>query len=111
MILTCAFTQTARDFGLLIASVSAIYFTRSFNKWQRRLEQEKLRFQLYDRRLGVYFVFRELLQTLLENGDDETKASFLKAAPARLEVPFLFADNPDLEACLEQICARVNDLA
>jgi len=117
MILTRAFMQTAREFGPIvvfigpfIVPVLVFLLTRSFYNWQQKLEQAKLRFQLYDRRLPIYHIFLELLQALPEKGDDEIEAAFRKTALARLEVPFLFGDDPDLEACVEQICTRVNEL-
>jgi hypothetical protein len=105
MMLTRAFMQTAREFGPIvvfigpfIVPVLVFLLTRSSYNWQQKLERAKLRLQLYDRRLSICHIFRKVLQALPEKGNDETKAAFRKTALPRLEVPFLFGDDPDFEA-------------
>src|ERR1039458_9075210 len=50
---------------LLLAVVVAIA-TWQFQKWQVRLAKQKLRHDLYDRRLAIYVAFQELLLALPE---------------------------------------------
>lgn len=53
---------------LLLAKVVAIA-TQQFQKWQVRLAKQKLRHDLYDRRLAIYVAFQELLR---KSDDDLT---------------------------------------
>jgi hypothetical protein len=92
---------------LLLAAVVAIA-TWQFRKWQVRLAKQKLRHDLYDRRLAIYIAFQELLLALPEKSDDEIKAAFRKASIARFEVPFLL-DDPKIPAYLEALCKQVTD--
>ena len=101
--------QSAREIVLLGVSVAVLVATLKFNIWQKKLGKQQLRNKLYDRRLPVYLVFRELLQVLSEKGDDQIKAVFQRARFGLLEVPFLFEDNPDLQAYLEKVCTRITD--
>lgn len=98
-----------RDFAPIAVSIAVLVVTLSFNSWQRRLAREHLRHQLYERRVAVYGAFRELLLALPEKSDDEIKALFRKASIARFEVAFLFEDDKNLQAYLEQLCRRVTD--
>lgn len=109
--------QALREPGLFFVSILSLFvsaavliWTQSFNKWQKRLEQQKLRFQLYDRRMPVYLAFRELLQGLPEKNRDEILYAFQKAKFTLLEVPLLFEDDSDLQAYLGDLCMRVTDL-
>jgi hypothetical protein len=96
--------QSAKEF----VPIAAFVAMRSFNKGQIKLGKQQLRHKLYDRRLRIYRVFRELLQGLSEKGEGDIKAAFQRARVALLEVPFLFKD-PELHAYLEEICTRVAD--
>lgn len=99
-----------KDFAPIIVSIAVIWVTLSFNSWQRRLAREQLRHQLYERRIAVYGAFRELLLALPEKDNDEIKGLFFgKLRIARSEVPFLFEDDPKLQAYLEQLCKRVTE--
>lgn len=62
-----------------------------FNRWQKRLAKQKLRHDLYDRKMAIYVAFRELLLALPDiKKSDDIKALLYKANIARLEAPFLF---------------------
>ena len=101
--------QSAKDISLRAVSLAVFFATRLFNIWQKEFGKQQHRNRLYDRRLLVYLVFRELLLVLSEKGDDEIKAVFQRAKFALIEVPFLFEDNPDIQAYLENVCARIAD--
>jgi hypothetical protein len=90
----------------VVVSIAIFFVTRSFNEWQKLLAKQKLRHDLYDRRMAIYVAFRELLISLPEKGDDEIKTLLRKAHIARFEAPFLF-DNVNLPAYLEQICTEI----
>jgi hypothetical protein len=117
MTLITALLQTGKDIGpfavsvgTLGVSVAVFFVTHSFNKWQQELAKQSLRHQLYDRRWAIYVVFRELMEALPGKADDEIKAVFRKANFALLEIPFLFEDDPDLQAYLGQLCTQVTDV-
>jgi hypothetical protein len=74
-----------------------------------RLARQKLRHELYDRRMAIYVAFRELLIALPEKSDDEIKALLRKANIARFEAPFLLGDDPKIQAYLEELCKQVTD--
>ena len=99
--------QWLKDFVPIVASVAVIVVTISFNRWQRRLEREKLRHSLYDRRMAVYICFRELLLGLLGKTDDELQALYQKSFIASQEVSFLFEEKGDLKTYLEELCDRI----
>jgi hypothetical protein len=101
--------QSAKDIAQFSVALGVFFATLSFNRWQKKVGKQQFRNELYDRRLPVYLVFRELLQVLTEKGDDEIKAVFQRARFALIEVPFLFEGNPDLQACLEKVCTRITD--
>lgn len=101
--------QWVEDFAPTAVSIAVLVVTCSFNRWQRRVGREQLRHQLYERRMSVYGAFRELLLALPERTDDEIKAIFRQASIARFEVPFLFEDDRNLQAYLEQLCKRVTE--
>jgi hypothetical protein len=92
---------------LLLAIVVAVA-TWQFQKWQVRLAKQKLRHDLYDRRLAIYVAFQELLIALPEKSDDEIKGALRKASIARFEAQFLL-DDPKLHAYLESLCKEVSD--
>jgi hypothetical protein len=98
-----------KDAAPIVVSIAVLIVTLFFNSWQRRLAKQQLRHQLYERRMAIYSVFRELLLALPEKDDDEIRTLFRKASIARFEVPFLFEDDPKLQAYLEQLCKRVGD--
>jgi hypothetical protein len=98
-----------KDGAPIVVSIAVLIVTLSFNSWQRRLAKQQLRHQLFERRMAIYVIFRELLLALPEKDDDEIKALFRKASIARFEVPFLFEDDPKLQAYLEKLCKRVGD--
>lgn len=98
-----------RDLAPIVVSIAVLFVTWWFYRWQRRLAQEQLRHQLYERRVAVYGAFRELLLALPEKDDNEIKALFRKASIARFEVPFLFEDDPKLQAYLEKLCKHITD--
>lgn len=101
------FVDLVKDFAVVIVSVAVFFATRSFNKWQEKLAKQQLRTKLYDRRLSVYLLFRELLLALPEKSKDEIEAVYKRARLALLEVPFLFEDGSDLHDYLEKVCIRV----
>jgi putative transposon-encoded protein len=90
---------------LLLAMVVAVA-TWQFQKWQTRLAKQKLRHDLYDRRLAIYVVFRDLLLALPDKSDEEIRAALRKASIARFEAPFLFGD-PKIQEYLEAVCREV----
>jgi hypothetical protein len=90
----------------VFVSIAVFFVTRSFNEWQKLLAKQKLRHDLYDRRMAIYVAFRELLIALPEQGDDEIKALLRKSNIARFEAPFLF-DNVNLPNYLEQLCTEI----
>jgi hypothetical protein len=91
----------------LLAAAVAIA-TWQFQKWQVRLAKQKLRHDLYDRRLAIYVAFQELLLALPEKSDDEIKAALRKASIARFQAPFLL-DDPKIPTYLEALCKQVTD--
>jgi len=107
MVATCVLEWLKILGPLLLALVVAIATWR-FQKWQVRLAKQKLRHDLYDRRLAIYIAFQELLLALPEKSDDEIKAAFRRANIARFEVPFLLGD-PKIQAYLETLCKQVTD--
>jgi hypothetical protein len=90
-------------------ALAVFFLILSFNRWQVRLGKEKLRHDLYDRRFAIYLAFKELLLGLPEKPDAEIKTAFRKASVARFEVPFLLADDPKIQAHIDQICKQVSD--
>jgi hypothetical protein len=66
-------------FGFLIA------------RWQLQISREKLRHDLYERRLSIYMAFHELLLAVAENEDADS--AIRKANIARAQAPFLL-DSP-----------------
>jgi hypothetical protein len=90
-------------------ALAVFFLIWSFNRWQVRLSKEKLRHDLYDHRFAIYLAFKELLLGLPEKPDDEIKTAFRKASVARFEVPFFLADDPKIQAYLDQICKEVSD--
>jgi hypothetical protein len=94
--------------GPLLLAIVVALATWKFQQWQIRLAKQKLRHDLYDRRMAIYVAFQELLIGLPEKSDDEIKTLFRKATIARFEAPFLF-DDPRMHAYLEQLCTKVAD--
>lgn len=84
-------------------SIAVFRVTRSFNRWQEQLGREQLRHQLYDRRMRVYEIFRELLLQLPLKEADEIFDLYTKAQLAFNEVPFLFNGSAKLEEYLKQL--------
>jgi hypothetical protein len=89
----------AEGLGPLLLAVVVAIDTWQFQKWQVRLAKQKLRHDLYDRRLAIYVAFQELLLALPKKSDDEIKAALRKASIARFEAPFLLGD-PKIPAYL-----------
>jgi len=104
--MAAAVHEWLKDLVPVVVSIAVLIVTLSFNRWQARLAKQKLRHDLYDRRMAIYVAFRELLIALPEKGDDEIKALLRKANIARFEAPFLF-DNVNLPAYLEQLCTEI----
>ncbi len=100
--------ECLKDLAPVVVSIAVFLVTLSFNRWQVRLAKQKLRHDLYDRRMTVYAAFRELLIALPEKGDDEIKVLLRKANIARFEAPFLF-DNVNLPAYLEELCKQITE--
>jgi hypothetical protein len=73
-----------------------------FQIWQVLLAKQKLRHELYDRRMAIYVASKDLLLALPKKGDDEIKAAHRKASIALLDAPFLL-DNPKIQAYLEEL--------
>jgi hypothetical protein len=88
-------------------ALAVLIVTGLFYYWQVRLAKQKLRHDLYDRRIAIYVAFRELLIALPEK-DDEIKALLRKANIARFEAPFLFND-VNLPAYLVQLCEQITE--
>lgn len=97
-----------KDLAPVVVSIAVFFVTLSFNRWQVRLAKQRLRHDLYDRRMAIYAAFRELLIALPEKDNDEIKVLLRKANIARFEAPFLF-DNANLPAYLEQLCKQITD--
>jgi hypothetical protein len=100
--------EWVKDLAPVVVSIAVLWVTISFNRWQGRLAKQKLRHDLYERRMAVYIAFRDLLIALPEKGDEEIKASHRKASIARFEASFLF-DDPNLPTYLEDVCKQVSD--
>jgi hypothetical protein len=94
--------------GPLSVAVAVLIATCWFYGWQVRLAKQKLRHDLFDRRLAIYAAFREFLLALIEKSDDEIKAAFRKASLARLEARFVL-DDPKIEANLDALCKEATD--
>jgi hypothetical protein len=94
--------------GPLVLGAAVLGAAVWFQKWQVLLAKQKLRHELYDRRMAIYVAFKDLLLALPEKGDDEIKAAHRKASIARLDAPFLL-DNPKIQTYLEELCKRVTD--
>jgi hypothetical protein len=95
--------------GPLVLGVAVLWAAVWFQKWQVLLAKQKLRHELYDRRMVIYVAFRELLIALPEKGDDDIKGLLRKAAVARFDAPFLLGDDPNIQAYLDELCKRVTD--
>jgi lysylphosphatidylglycerol synthetase-like protein (DUF2156 family) len=76
----------------VVVSLAVFFVTRSFNEWQKLLAKQKVRHDLYDRRMAIYVAFRELLTALpdAKKSHDDIKALLFKANSARYQAPFLF---------------------
>ena len=98
-----------KDLAPVVVSIAVLFVTWSFNKWQVRLAKQKLRHDLYERRMAIYVAFRELLIALPEKSNDEIKALLRKAHIARFEAPFLFADDTQIQVYLDELCKLVMD--
>jgi len=96
------------DLGAFFVSLAVFGVTFWFSRWQVRIGRQKLRHDLYDRRLAIYVAFRELLFALVDKSDGEIRASFRKAQVARFEVPFLLNDSK-IQAYLEDLSAEIRD--
>lgn len=59
-----------KDGAPIAVSIAVLIVTWSYNRWQRRLAKQQLRYQLYERRMAIYVIFRELLLALPEKDDD-----------------------------------------
>lgn len=94
--------------GPLVLGAAVFGAALWFQKWQVLLAKQKLRHELYDRRMVIYVAFKELLLALPEKADDEIKAAHRKASIARLDAPFLL-DNPQIQTYLEEVCKRVTE--
>jgi hypothetical protein len=94
--------------GPLLLAVVVAYVTWRFQQWQVRLEKEKLRHQLYDRRFAIYKAFQKLLIALVDKPDDEVKAAFKKAGIACSDALFLLPD-PEVQAYLNELHKQVLD--
>jgi len=99
-----------KDLAPVVVSIAVLFVTWSFNSWQARLAKQKLRHDLYDRRIAIYFVFWELLTALpdAKKSDDDINALLRKAHSARYQAPFLF-DNVRLPNYLEQLCKQITE--
>ena len=99
-----------KDLAPVIVSIAVLFVTWSFNRWQARLAKQKLRHDLYDRRMAIYVAFRELLMALpdTKKSDDDINALLRNANIARFEAPFLF-DNANLPSYLEQLCKQITE--
>jgi hypothetical protein len=97
-----------KDLAPVVVSIAVLWVTVSFNRWQQQLAKQKLRHDLYERRMAIYVAFRDLLVALPEKSDEEIKALHRKASIVRFEAPFLF-ENPRLATYLEQLCKQVLD--
>lgn len=97
-----------KDLAPIVVSIAVLLVTVSFNRWQQRLAKQKLRHDLYERRMAIYTAFRDLLIALPEKSDDEIKTLHRRASLARFEAPFLF-ESPRLPIYLEQLCKQVLD--
>jgi hypothetical protein len=99
-----------KDLAPVVVSIAVLFVTWSFNGWQKRLAKQKLRHDLYDRRMAIYVVFRELLMALpdTKKSDADIKALLHNANIARFEAQFLF-DNANLPAYLEQLCKQITE--
>lgn len=97
-----------KDLGPLLLAVAVAWATWRFQKWQVRLAKQKLRHDLYDRRLAIYVAFEELLVALPEKRDEEIKAALRKAQIASRQGPFLLGD-PTIQAYLEGLCKQITD--
>jgi hypothetical protein len=91
-----------------VVSVAVLCATRSFNKWQTRLAQQKLRHDLYDRRFAIYMAFHELLVALVDKSDGEVRDSFPRCYVKLCEASFLL-DDPQIEAYLKDLYKQVDD--
>lgn len=94
--------------GPLTIALAVFISTLLFNRWQVRLAKQKLRHDLYERRLAIYVVFRELLLAFIESGNDEIMTAFRKASIARFEARFVLHD-PKIEATLDTLCKQATD--
>lgn len=98
-----------KDLAPVVIALAVLFVTWSFNRWQVRLAKQKLRHDLYARRMAIYVAFRELLIALPEQGKDEIYALLRKANIARFEAPFLFGNDAEIQAYLEELCKQVTD--
>jgi hypothetical protein len=94
--------------GPLLVAIAVLCATWNFQNWQVRLAKQKLRHDLYDRRLAIYVAFRDLLMALPEKSSDEIKDALRKASIACLEAQFVLGD-PKIQEYLETLCKKVTD--
>ncbi len=101
--MTVTVHEWLKDSVPVVVSIAVLFVTLSFNGWQKRLAKQKLRHDLYDRRIAIYVAFWELLTALpdTKKSDDDFKALLLKANSARYHV--------NLPTYLEQLCTQINE--
>jgi hypothetical protein len=95
--------------GSPLVALAIFALTWFFHAWQVRLEKQKLRHDLYERRFTIYGAFQDLLLALPGKHDKEIDTAFRKASIARLNAPFVLGDDPAIQAYLDQILTDVRD--
>lgn len=79
--------EWAQALGIPILAVAVSYASYRSGRWHVRIDREKLRHDLYDRRYAIYLAFHQLLVAIVERDDFESELRYANAA--RAQSPFL----------------------
>jgi hypothetical protein len=103
------FLELLNAIGPVAVALVVLIVTWRFYRWQVRLAKQKLRHDLYKRRLAIYVAFRKLLSALIDKNKDEIVKAFRRASSARFEARFLLDDYSKIKATLEALWKEVDD--
>jgi prophage DNA circulation protein len=98
------FQDFAAPIATIIAAAAAVYVTQHFAKEQARLASERLRYDLFDRRLKVFESIFEFYKAMIGwTGTPEQIAARDRFFAAYQESAFLFDKQSGIEALLKDL--------
>ena len=98
------FKDFAGPIATILAAGAAVYFTQHFAREQAWLAREKLRYDLFDRRLKIYESIFDFYRAMIGwTGTTEEIAARERFFAAYQESAFLFAKESGIEALLKDL--------